>query len=246
MPPEKRQNMGQNIQVVVEALAKTRLFSGLTGEALEGLAPLFVERTYEKEEVIFRQGDQGEALFVLASGQVAVEKEIMDGRRVTLALRGPGAVLGEMALIDGAERSASVYAVERTKGLTLARSSFFRFLSQHSEAFQSLLVILCQRLRESDRKVEDLGSKTLLERLAGTLLDLAHAEGTPAGGGVELSSTVNYQLLTGLLCTNRESVSRAIRELRDQGLLDKKGRRFLLTDLQGLSDLYQSNESSPP
>lgn len=238
--------MASNSRVIREALAKTRLFSELSSESLEGLSPLFVERTFEKEEIIFRQGDQGEALLVLVSGQVAVEKEIMDGRRVTLALRGPGAVLGEMALLDGSERSASIYAVERTKGLTLARSSFFRFLSQHTEAFQSLLVILCQRLRESDQKVEDLGSKSLLERLAGTLLELARSEGETVKDGLELSPTVNYQLLTGLLCTNRESVSRAIRELRDMGLLDKNGRRFLLTDLQGLADLYQSRDSSPP
>lgn len=202
-----------------------------------------MERSFEKEEVIFRQGDQGESLLVLVSGQVAVDKEILDGRRVTLALRGPGSVLGEMALLDGSERSASIYAVERSRGLTLARSSFFSFLKQHTEAFQSLLVILCQRLRESDRKVEDLGSKTLLERLAGALLDLAAAQGEPAEGGLELSPTVNYQLLTGLLCTNRESVSRAIRELRERGLLDKNGRQFLLTDLQGLADLYQSKAS---
>mgnify|MGYP001179645649 CR=1 FL=1 len=223
--------MADKSRVVQDALAKTRLFSGLSPESLERLVPHFVERSFEKEEVIFRQGDQGESLLVLVSGQV------------TLALRGPGSVLGEMALLDGSERSASIYAVERSRGLTLARSSFFSFLKQHTEAFQSLLVILCQRLRESDRKVEDLGSKTLLERLAGALLDLAAAQGEPAEGGLELSPTVNYQLLTGLLCTNRESVSRAIRELRERGLLDKNGRQFLLTDLQGLADLYQSKAS---
>lgn len=230
--------MAESREFVKEALSSTRLFSSLPPEHLEELAPLFVERTFEKEEVIFHQGDEGESLFLVISGQARVEREIMDGRRVTLALRGPGSVLGEMALIDGAERSASVYALERVKGLSLARSSFYSFLSNHLEAFQSLLVILCQRLRESDQKVEDLGSKSLLERLAGTLLNLASKEGEAKDAGVELSSVVNYQLLTGLLCTNRESVSRAIRELRKMELIDKVGRQFLLRDLQGLADLY--------
>lgn len=238
--------MAESSALVKEALSATRLFSGLSPEMLEELAPLFVERSFEKEEVIFHQGDEGESLFLLTSGQAVVEREIMDGRRVTLALRGPGAVIGEMALIDGAQRSASVYALERVKGLSLARSSFFRFLSNNLEAFQKLLVIICQRLRESDQKVEDLGSKTLLERLAGTLLNLASQEGVAIKDGVELSQVANYQLLTGLLCTNRESVSRAIRELRQLGLLDKVGRRFVLRDLQGLADLYQSSDNSPP
>lgn len=230
--------MTSNEQFVKEALGRTAVFFGLSEEALERLAPLFLEKTYQKDQTLFRQGEQGEALVVIVSGQVTVEKEIIDGRRVTLALRGPGAVLGEMALLDGAARSASVYALESTTCLALDRGSFYRFLAQHSKALQGLLMVLCQRLRESDRKVEDLGSKTLLQRLAGALLELAQAEGTTTGQGVELSSVVNYQLLTGLLCTNRESVSRAARELRAMGLLAKNGRKFLLADLQGLSDLY--------
>lgn len=234
--------MASDLDLIRSALRETRLFSQLPDDAMDGLAPLFVERTFEKEDVIFHQGDEGDYLFLVVSGQVRVEKEILDGRRVTLALRGPGSVLGEMALLDGTVRSASVYALERTKALTLARSSFFRFLSEHTEVFQNLLAILCQRLRESDQKVEDLGSKSLLERLAGTLLSLAGPEGTAVEEGVELSSTVNYQLLTGLLCTNRESVSRAIRGLRKSGLIDKAGRQFLLKDLQGLSDLYEFGE----
>lgn len=234
--------MGHSTELVRNALNSTRLFSGLPDPILDELAPLFVERCFEKEEVIFHQGDEGEALFLVVSGQVRVEREIMDGRRVTLALRGPGCVLGEMALLDGTTRSASLYALERTKGLSLARSAFFRFLADHGEALQNLLIILVQRLRESDQKVEDLGSKSLLERLAGTLLQLASKEGQESDSGVELSSTVNYQLLTGLLCTNRESVSRAIRELRNKKLLDKAGRRFVLCDLQGLADLYEMGE----
>jgi len=234
--------MSDSANLILEALNATRLFADLPDELLTQLAPLFTERCYEKEEVIFRQGDEGEALFVITQGQVSVEREILDGRRVTLALRGPGAVLGEMALIDGSARSASIYALQRTKGLSLARSSFFHFLAEHRLALQTLLVILCQRLRESDQKVEDLGSKNLVERLAGALLDLAPKEGTDTEAGVELSPVVNYQLLTGLLCTNRESVSRAIRELRDQELLEKAGRRFVLRDLQGLADLYTLSE----
>ena len=226
---------------VREALASTRLLSNLSDELMDQLATSFVERTYQKDEAIFHQGDPGDALFVIASGQVRVEKEILDGTPVTLALRGPGAVIGELALLDGAPRSATVYALEMVKGLSLARSSFITFLGDNNEALKSLLGILSQRLRESDQKIEDLGSKTLVQRLGGVLLQLAETEGKAAKDGIVLSSTVNYQLLTGLLCTNRESVSRAVRGLRDEGLLDKSGRSFLLRDPQGLSDLYHGD-----
>ena len=222
-----------------ESLASTRLLSNLSEEALDRLAPSFVERVYQKGEAIFHQGDPGDALFLISSGQVRVEREILDGTPVTLALRGPGSVIGELALLDGTTRSATVYAMGMVKGLSLARSSFLTYLGDHTEALKSLLAILSHRLRESDQRIEDLGSKTLAQRLAGVMLKLATTEGKPEEEGIELSSTVNYQLLTGLLCTNRESVSRAIRSLRETGLLDKAGRRFVLKDVQGLSDLYQ-------
>lgn len=221
-----------------DSLASTRLLSNLPDQTLEQLVPLFVERIYQKDEAIYHQGDAGDSLFLISSGQVRVEKEILDGTPVTLALRGPGSVIGELALLDSTTRSATVYAMGQVQGLSLARSSFLTFLGNHTEALKSLLAILSQRLRESDQRIEDLGSKTLTQRLAGVLLKLAATEGEPAKDGIKLSATVNYQLLTGLLCTNRESVSRAMRQLREIGLVDKSGRLFLLKDLQGLSDLY--------
>ena len=223
---------------ISDSLASTRLLSNLPEETLEQLVPSFVERIYQKGEAIFHQGDPGDALFLISSGQVRVEKEILDGTPVTLALRGPGSVIGELALLDGTTRSATVYAMGTVKGLSLARSSFLTFLGDHTEALKSLLAILSQRLRESDQRIEDLGSKTLAQRLAGAMLKLAATEGRQEGEMITLSSTVNYQLLTGLLCTNRESVSRAMRSMRDSGLLDKSGRLFVLKDVQGLSDLY--------
>lgn len=222
-----------------DSLATTRLFSDMPEEALQQLIPAFVERIYQAGEAVFHQGDPGESLFVIGTGQVRIEREILDGTPVTLALRGPGSVIGELALLDGSPRSASVYALGTVKGLSLARSAFLGFLADNAPALKSLLAILSQRLRESDQRIEDLGSKTMVQRLAGALLKLASSEGDSTHDGIVLSSTVNYQLLTGLLCTNRESVSRAIRSLRESDLLDKSGRLFVLTDPQGLSDLYE-------
>lgn len=223
-----------------DALLETRLFSALSEEVREALLPLFSRQTFHDESPLFHQGDVGDTLFLLLSGQVRVVREVLDGRCVTLALRQAGTVIGEMALIDGHQRSASVYAVEEVETLCLARTVFYRFLESNPAAYQGLLVLLCQRLRESDQKIEDLGTKSLRQRLAGTLLDLATDEGRETEDGVLLTDLVNYQLLTGILCTNRESVSRAARELINMGLVDKAGRQFVLLNLQGLADLYEA------
>jgi CRP/FNR family cyclic AMP-dependent transcriptional regulator len=155
-------------------------------------------------------------------------------------------VLGEMALLDGAERSASIYALERTKA---PEFSSLQLLSISQRPHRGLPESSLHSLPATSGVGPEGGRSRFQESagaVAGTLLSLAKAEGTTTADGVELSSVVNYQLLTGLLCTNRESVSRAIRELRKMELIDKAGRRFLLKDLQGLSDCYQSSESSPP
>ena len=129
----KSPGVSKETSSIVEALAGTRLFTSLPDSVLEELSSLFVERSFEEDEASFHQGDVGEALLIIKSGQARVEREIMDGRRVILALRGPGAVLGEMALLDGSPRSASVYAQEASTALSLARSSFFDLPPQLAE-----------------------------------------------------------------------------------------------------------------
>lgn len=219
-----------------EALSGSFLFGSLGDSQRDALAELFIPVSYDPGEVLFRQGEAGDHLLLLTGGQVRVEREVLSGRSVTLALRHAGDVLGEMALIDGHPRSASASAIEPCQALVLGRERLYEFLRQHPELYPPLLVTLCQRLRESDRKYEDLAVKSIRERLATVFLELADKEGSDTEAGVELSAKVNFDLLSGLLCTNRESVSRTVRELRTDGLIEKNGRRFVLVNLQGLAD----------
>lgn len=218
------------------ALKASVLFASLSDSQRTALSDLFMPSVYQAGESLFLQGEAGDHLVLLTAGQVRVEREVLSGRSVTLALRGPGDVLGEMALIDGHPRSASAYAIEGCQALVLGRDRFYKFLKRHPELYPPLLVNLCQRLRESDRKFEDLAVKSIRQRLSTLFLEMADGEGSVTEAGVELSSKVNFELLSGLLCTNRESVSRTVRELRAEKLIDKNGRRFVLLDLQGLAD----------
>ncbi len=222
-------------QALEQALEKSFLFSSLEPSQRTALGQLFVPMDYQKGESLFLQGQAGEHLLLLVGGQVRIEREVLSGRSVTLTLRGPGDVLGEMALIDGHPRSASAYAIENCQTMVLGRERLYEFLRSHPELYPALLVTLCQRLRQSDRKFEELAVKSIRQRLAGLFLELADNEGEDTAAGIELSSKVNFELLSGLLCTNRESVSRTVRELRNDQLLDKNGRRFVLLDLQGLA-----------
>lgn len=219
---------------IVEALAGVPVLAALEPSELEQLADRAVPRRFHKGEQIFSQGEPGKELYLVVSGTVQITKESAIGREITLALRERGACVGDMALIDGQPRSASGYALGDCTCLVLGREEFQHFLADNPEACQRLLVLLSARLREAAQRVEDLAVRTVRQRLASVLASFALKEGEPDGQAILLPSTVNYKMLTGLMCTTRESVSRAAAELIDDGLLDRKGRRFKILDLDGL------------
>jgi CRP/FNR family cyclic AMP-dependent transcriptional regulator len=140
------------------ALAKVGLFEELNPKYIRGLAGIATERTFKPGEYLMRQGDSGIGLFIILSGKVRVEKTDASGRNVELAENGPGDLLGEMAVFDGAPRSASVSATIETTCLVLASWEFNAFLKAHPEAALELLPIVVKRFRETNDALINLGA----------------------------------------------------------------------------------------
>ena len=154
-------------------LLKVPLFSQLEPAELERVTEISRERTYPKNSVILFEDDPGDALFVVAEGQVKVVLIGEDGREVILSVMGEGEFFGEMALIDDEPRSAHVIAMEDSTLLVLRREDFQGILKQTPSIALALLRELSRRLRRVDEKV---GSLVLLDvngRVAQLLLDLA-------------------------------------------------------------------------
>jgi CRP/FNR family transcriptional regulator, cyclic AMP receptor protein len=142
----------------VQALAKVGLFEGLNPKYLKGLASIATERNFKVDEYLMRQGESGIGLFIILSGKVRVEKTDAAGREVEIAENGPGDILGEMAVFDGAPRSASVKATVQAECLVLASWEFNAFLRAHPEAALELLPILVKRFRETNDALINLGA----------------------------------------------------------------------------------------
>lgn len=221
---------------IVTALWQVPLLAALDEQALERLAQDCSSRTYASDQVVFLQGEPGEEFFLVVEGAIRIALETVSGREVTVAIRRRGSFVGEMALLDGQPRSASGYAQGELQCLVLHRQSFEQLLTRESGAARALLTILCQRLRQSSERLEEVAVRTIRQRLAITLARLALEDGEPHGTGVLLGRDVNYRMLLGLMCTNRESVSRAAASLIDEGLLERRGRRFLVPDLAALRE----------
>jgi len=141
-----------------QALAKVSLFAGMNPKYVKGLAAICAERTFKAGDYLMKQGEDGIGLFIILAGKVRVEKTDPQGCKVELAENGAGDILGEMAVFDGAPRSASVAAVVETSCLVLASWEFNAFLKAHPEAALELLPIVVKRFRETNEALIGLGS----------------------------------------------------------------------------------------
>jgi CRP-like cAMP-binding protein len=132
------------------ALAKVGLFANLEPKYIRGIAQICTERTFNEGEVLMRQGDDGIGLYIILSGKVKVEKADQHGKQVELASNGPGDIMGEFSVLDGAKRTATVTAVETTNCLVLASWEFNSFLKAHPEVALDILPIILKRFRETN------------------------------------------------------------------------------------------------
>jgi len=210
---------GRGAQGSIELLRRVPLFSELSGAELERIAQVAVPRSYPRETRIFHEGDPGDACYIIRTGSCRVTREHSDGRAITLANLGPGAIFGELAMFDGEARSASVESVEDTELLALPANDVRNLIRQHSEMGEKLVVALTRRLRAANERISRQSFQTVPSRVAGVLNQLLAEEAqTP-----QLRNGVTIRLrqsdLAQLAGTSRESVSRFLATLERAGVV---------------------------
>src|ERR671930_453244 len=135
-------------QEIVELLSGVPLFSELSPDELDRIAQVAIPRSYPRETRVFHEGDPGDACYIVSQGSCRVTRQHSDGRVITLATLGPGAIFGELAMLDGERRSASVEAAENTELLALPATDMRRLIRSHPEMAEKLVVALNQLLAE--------------------------------------------------------------------------------------------------
>jgi CRP-like cAMP-binding protein len=205
-----------------ELLARVPLLSGLSEPELERIAPLAVARSFPKGARVFQQGDRSDACYLIRSGEVRVTREHSDGRAIALATLGPGEIFGELAMLDGEVRSASVEAVSDVELLALSAADMRGLLARNPEITAKLVVALTRRVRETNERVARQSFQTVPSRVAGVLSQLV-AEESSEGGREGLTIRMTQADLAQLAGTSRESVSRFLAMLERAGVV-KVGR----------------------
>jgi CRP/FNR family cyclic AMP-dependent transcriptional regulator len=221
-----------------EALRACRLFAGLDERTFEMLADALRIRRFRRGEVVFHAGDPGDALFVVATGGVKILVPAGDGSEAAiLTTIGPGGFFGELALLDGAPRSATAVALGPVESYVLRREAFDRLVDAEPSLRHALLAALAGEIRRLTGQVEDLHFLDLPGRLARHLLRLVEqAAGTGPTGAVRLAWPFTQAELAGMIGGSRQSVNRLLADFVDRGLLRFEDDALVVPDPDALAE----------
>lgn len=214
----------------ISLLKKVPIFSNLDDDELEKIRKLCVTQHYEKDRLILIEEDIGKTLFLIQKGRFKVSRMSDDGREVILSILGPGGFFGELSLIDGKTRSASVTAIENSEALLLYRSEFLALLQDYPQIAVSLLKELAARIRKSDTQIKSLSLQDAMGRVSSTLIMLAEDSGRIRHGQVVIPKIPLQQDLANMAGTSRETISRVFRYLEDEKLIQREGRKITISD----------------
>jgi CRP/FNR family transcriptional regulator, cyclic AMP receptor protein len=210
--------MEEDREANVGLLRWVPLFSELSRDDLEQISRVAVARNYPRGVRVFHEGDRSDACYIVRSGDLRVTREHPDGRAIALATLGPGDIFGELAMLDGEARSASVEALSECELLALPAGDVRRMLQSSSEITVKLVVALTRRLREANERIARQSFQTVPSRVAGVLSQLS-AEETPLKGGDGITIRMTQADLAQLAGTSRESVSRFLAVLERAGVV---------------------------
>ncbi|WP_374452645.1 Crp/Fnr family transcriptional regulator [Phenylobacterium sp.] len=196
---------------VLTSLARSPVLAHFSQGGLERLAASGAWLALQPGEVLFQAGDPGDAVYVVVDGEVEVRNSTPDGRDVRLVALGPGALVGEMAALDGGPRSADVAATRRARLWRIARSAMLAALEAEPKAAVALVIELSARLRVADGAISDKTVLDLAGRLARLLLTEAGASGLVALTQTEIGRRLGF---------SREKVNRKIHEWVREGWVE--------------------------
>jgi len=213
---------------------RSALFSSLDDADLEAVLALAHEERHPARHAIFHEGDPGDRLLVLLEGRVKVSLTSAEGKEAILSLPEPGQLIGEMSLLDGGSRSATVTTMAPSRFLVIWRKDFLGFLEQRPRVALALLQALSLRLRATNDMVGNLSFLNLPARLARILLNLGQQYGKHSGEGIVIGLKLSQEELGNLVGVSRESVNRQVRLWVETGVLDYAQGILVLKDSDAL------------
>ncbi|MCA9973011.1 MAG: Crp/Fnr family transcriptional regulator [Anaerolineales bacterium] len=223
-------------------LKQSPLFAALSEAQLRQIAADVVERRFASGEIIFREGDPGQVLYVVRSGQVRIFVNGVDGSETSVILFGrAGEMFGELAVVDGLPRSATAVALDTTILYLITRADFRKHMQRCPQFALNFMKELSMRVRYNTRQMDSLASLGIPQRLARKLMELAQDYGRATQDGVCLDLTLTQADLASLVGATRESVNKCLRQFRDRRWILLEQGQIVIQDPDALRAQVVSN-----
>lgn len=211
-----------------DLLTEVDLFRGLDAADLDRLIASAQPHRIQRGDVLFREGDEANSLFVTVSGRIAIANKSLDGRESMVALMERGDLFGEMPLFDHQTRSAEARALEESEIITLPYAPLLSLYQEQPELLWKVVELLALRLRSMDEALADSVFLDVTGRTAKRLLEIA-------GDGDEFQLPITQEELAGMVGASRERVNKAIASFIRLGWLEQSDRRYRVTNREQLS-----------
>jgi CRP/FNR family transcriptional regulator/CRP/FNR family cyclic AMP-dependent transcriptional regulator len=203
----------------VDFLTKVPLFSELNEEEFSQLASIVREQHYKKHTTIVHVDDPGSALYILKNGLVKVTIEDQHGYEMILRILYPTDFFGDMSLLDGMPRSATVTTQEPSEVLTISREHFLSIIEKSPKILLKVAAVLSKRLRKANELIHSLAFFDVYGKVARVLLNLAAERGRATEQGTVIDMRLTQQELAELAGMTRETMARTLREFQQAGCI---------------------------
>jgi CRP/FNR family transcriptional regulator, cyclic AMP receptor protein len=218
--------------VDIDIVRKAPLFALLDDDAVAALMGSMTTSRLERGDVLFREGDQGNRLYVIGEGKIKLGVTSVDGRENLLAVLGPGEMFGELSLFDPGPRTATATAVAETQLIALGHDELTSFLSGRPAVAANMLAALARRLRRTNDSLADLVFTDVPGRVAKALLDLSNRFGRPAADGILVAHDLTQEEIAQLVGASRETVNKALADFASRGWIKLEARAVVLMDVE--------------
>jgi CRP/FNR family cyclic AMP-dependent transcriptional regulator len=200
------------------------LFSCLDAEVVRDFEKVAARKRFPKDAIVFSRGDESDSLYIVRSGKVKAVIHDEEGREIVLAVIGEGEYFGEMGVLDGVPRSATIVTQEPTEMLVIRRNDFKKLLSANPDMALNLIAVVLQRLRRADQKIESLGLRYVHGRVANLLMQSAE----PQGREWVVKGKMTHQEIANVVGSSREMVSKILAELVEAGSISIEKRQITI------------------
>ena len=217
---------------IVDHLARIPLFQGMPPAQIDELAMVLTDQSFGRGEVIFSEGDEGTGFYVIISGQVKIFKLSPSGQEQILHMFGPGDMFAEVAVFAGARFPAHAQAISKSRVFFFPRQAFKELIHKNPSLAMNMMATLSMRLKKFAHMIETLSLKEVPSRLATHLLLLYEQQQDDT---IRLNMTKSH--LASMLGTIPETMSRILKKMQKQGLIETSGQTITLVDHDGLEDL---------